>query len=317
MIGLKPLLAGLVLGSGGMYFAHQYHVLNSSDGVIVVPRAETTSIADVYADIRGWSPEKWADSPQISAALLKDGRTDLMTRETASGLLGETKKALDFSGTSASNEQATETSTPEIIFRPSSDSVRIPKTESAAEESLLDRLSRQLQQSNENETLQERPLIRETTSQTTPNSLIQPATIPTDIVRAIVDSTSTVVDPGKPSQALEDQAATSGLSALAELGRPTPFPEVFEDLSQSITGSTERSFQSINQQIEKSIESIDRQSITQFEQRISEPMSSARSNSLPIDGEHVGDRIPSEILGGLKSIVRDPQSQDGDRIKLY
>ncbi len=72
------MLFGMVVGGGAMVFAHRYHVVNTVDGVIVVPRLQTASLSTAWADVRGWDASHWQDYPDLSAAMIADGHADAM-----------------------------------------------------------------------------------------------------------------------------------------------------------------------------------------------------------------------------------------------
>jgi hypothetical protein len=82
----KPLMFGAALGASAMFFAQQYHVVQSHDGLQVIPRTPQTSIGLAYADIRNWSPSQWTDRPELARALMAHGSSDLIAESVASTL---------------------------------------------------------------------------------------------------------------------------------------------------------------------------------------------------------------------------------------
>jgi hypothetical protein len=231
--------------------------------------------------------------------------------------MDNTAKALNFPQPSYGTTQPIGgAATPEIVFRPSSESVRIPTQQpqqNSQEESLLDRLSRQLKQQRETDALKDRPLIRETTSQHSARELIQPVSIPTGITQMIPQASipQTSIPQSIPLEPMV-QSIPVEPAPEAELGRSTQFPEVFEELSRSIAGDYEPTFQAIEAQVEESLQPVQQQM-----QRYSDPISAAQSNGLPIDDRHVADRIPRPVLDGLRSIVSQPTTTDGEVLKSY
>lgn len=82
----KPLMFGAALGASAMFFAQQYHVIQSHDGLRVIPRAPQQSIGLAYADVRNWGPSQWTDRPELARALMANGATDLISDSVASSL---------------------------------------------------------------------------------------------------------------------------------------------------------------------------------------------------------------------------------------
>jgi hypothetical protein len=82
----KPLLFGAALGASAMFFALQYHVVQSHDGFQVVPRTPQQSIGLAYADIRNWNASQWTDRPELARALMAHGSSDLIAESVASSL---------------------------------------------------------------------------------------------------------------------------------------------------------------------------------------------------------------------------------------
>lgn len=82
----KPLMFGAALGASAMFFAQQYHVVHSHDGLQVIPRTPQQSIGLAYADIRTWSPSQWTDRPELARALMAHGSADLISESVAATL---------------------------------------------------------------------------------------------------------------------------------------------------------------------------------------------------------------------------------------
>jgi hypothetical protein len=82
----KPFLFGAALGASAMFFALQYHVVQSHDGFQVVPRIPQQSVGLAYADIRNWNASQWTDRPELARALMAHGSSDLIAESVASSL---------------------------------------------------------------------------------------------------------------------------------------------------------------------------------------------------------------------------------------
>jgi hypothetical protein len=82
----KPLLFGAALGASAMFFAQQYHVVHSHDGLQVVPRTPQLSLGLAYVDIRNWSPSQWVDRPEVARAVMAHGSGDLISESVATSL---------------------------------------------------------------------------------------------------------------------------------------------------------------------------------------------------------------------------------------
>jgi len=78
MKNLKPIVLGSIAGAGLMFVALQYHVIQSHDGLQLVPRAPRASLGLAYADVREWKAEQWSDRPELARALVAHGASDLI-----------------------------------------------------------------------------------------------------------------------------------------------------------------------------------------------------------------------------------------------
>lgn len=126
---LKSLLAGTLLGAGGMYVGLQYHVLQAEEGFLIVPRAPQQRIQDAYADVRDWDASTWAARPRLGLAVTEYGRGDLISTGVRSGIIEELRESFaplsqslgqPLGDTSQGWEPATTTSTPAPSARPPS-----------------------------------------------------------------------------------------------------------------------------------------------------------------------------------------------------
>ncbi|MCA9084367.1 MAG: hypothetical protein KDA81_09945 [Planctomycetaceae bacterium] len=88
MTAFKPFLFGLLTGSGIMFVALQYHVVQSHEGFRVVPRTPQHALGLAYADVRNWDAEQWADRPELTRALVAHGSTDLIAKSVADSVVG-------------------------------------------------------------------------------------------------------------------------------------------------------------------------------------------------------------------------------------
>jgi hypothetical protein len=70
-------LFGFLLGSGSVWFAFTHHVVNTRDGLILVPKQQA-GLADLYADVRSWKPADWKAHPQLVQSLIARGRSDVI-----------------------------------------------------------------------------------------------------------------------------------------------------------------------------------------------------------------------------------------------
>ena len=87
MFGLRMFLIGLLVGTcAGLFVAH-FHVVNTSQGVVVVPRTPRPPLRSSYVDIRSWSPSMWANHPEVTQALMADGRSALIRETVENNLL--------------------------------------------------------------------------------------------------------------------------------------------------------------------------------------------------------------------------------------
>lgn len=83
----KPFLFGAIFGAGTVFIGLQYHVVQSHEGIRVVPRTPQHAIGLAYVDIRNWGAEQWADRPELARALVAHGSTDLVASSVTEGLV--------------------------------------------------------------------------------------------------------------------------------------------------------------------------------------------------------------------------------------
>ncbi len=89
MFGIRTFLCGLLVGTCGGLFVANYHVVNTPQGVVVVPRNQRPPLRSSYVDIRSWSEAMWTNHPEVTQALIADGRSALIRENLTDNLLDE------------------------------------------------------------------------------------------------------------------------------------------------------------------------------------------------------------------------------------
>ena len=89
MFGIRPFLCGLLAGACGGLFVTNFHVVHTAEGVVVVPRTQRPPLRSSYVDIRSWSEAMWANHPEVTEALVADGRSSLIGDNLKENLLDE------------------------------------------------------------------------------------------------------------------------------------------------------------------------------------------------------------------------------------
>ena len=74
-------LVGMLFGAGLTSAAFNYHVVHTSDGLIVVPRKHA-GLVDLYADVRNWKSSDWQAHPELVRSLVARGRGDVVSPTT-------------------------------------------------------------------------------------------------------------------------------------------------------------------------------------------------------------------------------------------
>jgi hypothetical protein len=151
MFGIKRVVVGMLIGGGTMYFADHYHLVHTTEGLVVVPRAQQVPLRSSYADVRGWDAAKWAQYPELTEALQQDGRGQLIVNGSLQGLLQQAGTAFGVLPSATATDISVPTRPP-IVFEAdpgpvASQHVGHPTApmQSAVDDSLLGRLTRQLQ----------------------------------------------------------------------------------------------------------------------------------------------------------------------------
>jgi hypothetical protein len=160
-MSLKSLVGGALLGGGALYFAQQYHVVQHADGLELIARTQAPSLASSYLDVRGWGPSEWAEYPDVTAALVQAERVDLIYGGAVDGAVDSVTQPFGQPGGATGGPALT--SPPVIHLDPelSSTSAAMTRTTSpstvADDDSLIGRLSRQLQQQSATPAPQQAP----------------------------------------------------------------------------------------------------------------------------------------------------------------
>lgn len=120
---LKSLMAGVVLGAGGMYVGLQYHLVQADEGFVVVPRSPQQRLQDAYADVRQWDAATWTARPRLALAVTEHGRADLITGGVSSSVINVLRETFaprqeQLGEVSQGWEPATTTSSPAPIVSP-------------------------------------------------------------------------------------------------------------------------------------------------------------------------------------------------------
>lgn len=87
MAKFKPFAIGALIGAGVLFFALQFHVVHTHDGIRIVPRTPQHGIGLAYADIRTWDADKWNDFPELARALVANGASDLVAASVTKDLM--------------------------------------------------------------------------------------------------------------------------------------------------------------------------------------------------------------------------------------
>lgn len=89
MFGVRTFAVGLLLGlSSGIFITH-FHVIRTADGFDVVPRVNQPPLRSTYCDVREWSSAMWTNYPEVTAALTKSGRSQVIGQNLKENLLEE------------------------------------------------------------------------------------------------------------------------------------------------------------------------------------------------------------------------------------
>jgi hypothetical protein len=96
---LYSFILGLAIGAGFYHLAMHNHVIRANDGYHLIAKS-APRLADVFVDIREFTPADWAERPELALALQQAGLANLMTdsvenavREGLDNLLGAPDEA--------------------------------------------------------------------------------------------------------------------------------------------------------------------------------------------------------------------------------
>ena len=87
---LTFLLVGIVLGGALSYGALRYHLVRAQDGWHAIPRTAPT-LDDPVVDVRGFGVAEWNAHRELSYAIVRAGRTELLHRAA----VDDVKRAMD------------------------------------------------------------------------------------------------------------------------------------------------------------------------------------------------------------------------------
>lgn len=71
---------GMIVGGSAVAFAFEYHLVQSNDGLMLVPKRHA-SLSCLYSDVRTWKPGEWQAHPDLVHSLVAKGRADLIGEE--------------------------------------------------------------------------------------------------------------------------------------------------------------------------------------------------------------------------------------------
>lgn len=89
MFGIRVFVIGLLVGLCSGIFVTHFHVIRTNDGFDVVARVNQPPLRSSYCDVRQWSSAMWANHPEVTAALVKGGRSNVIGQNLKDNLLDE------------------------------------------------------------------------------------------------------------------------------------------------------------------------------------------------------------------------------------
>lgn len=92
---IKAGVFGVILGAGMTLFVTRVHVLNTEDGLIVVPRSHPAEVRSVYVDVRKWNASMWQEYPDVTEAVVESGRSDLLVETGLNDLFSSNEAATE------------------------------------------------------------------------------------------------------------------------------------------------------------------------------------------------------------------------------
>ena len=70
-------IMGFIVGGATVLGALRYHVVRAADRVHFVPKMSAT-LSETYVDIRQYTPQEWSNHQAVAAALIRDGKGNLV-----------------------------------------------------------------------------------------------------------------------------------------------------------------------------------------------------------------------------------------------
>ncbi len=314
----KPLMFGAALGASAMFFAQQYHVVQSQKGLQVIPRTPQQSIGLAYADIRTWSPSQWTDRPELARALMAHGSADLISESVASSLadrvseetstLDELRGFLNRSEKGAANGDGNLLSFPSLDSKAQSDGLpesdinedadndlfRIPFPQDAKVRPLADPFAARPPEKTQ-------ALAADTGSRFSANDLaadVQPADFREDTAKAPQPL------PLPKASSATTRTAADHATEMEELiwGKPSSLPQGSKAPKPVVKPAEPDSmFEEVTTQLEnRAQEMLNRAQVTLKEKAVSAAQSSASSSS-----SYVRDRAAEMVPDSAKSLLNE------------
>lgn len=91
---IKYLLLGVILGGATVAGALHYHLLQTSEGLVLVPKTGST-LSDTYIDIRNFGVSEWNEHRHVVDALIKADRQDVLQGSAMDGIKQSVDNLLD------------------------------------------------------------------------------------------------------------------------------------------------------------------------------------------------------------------------------
>lgn len=85
---MRRIIAALIfmlMGAGGMYVAFEYHIVQSREGWLFIPKSQA-GLQDTYADIREWQATTWKNHPLLAQSLIQNGKGNLIIQSASNGI---------------------------------------------------------------------------------------------------------------------------------------------------------------------------------------------------------------------------------------
>lgn len=84
---MRRIIAALIfmlIGAGGMYAAFEFHIVQSKEGWLFIPKSQA-GLYDTYADIRDWQATTWKNHPRLAQSLVDNGKGNLIIQSASNG----------------------------------------------------------------------------------------------------------------------------------------------------------------------------------------------------------------------------------------